>query len=332
MIINILLIIFWLILMPIIFGKILVKNNENTIMYSWTIGNIFQMGIFFVISIICVLSRISFFILWKFYSALLVILLVLGLIFFRKKIFNKAKINNITESLIVFKILAILLIIIQLFVKVKYANVNNDDATFVVLSQDMIRTGEMYYKGESNLQARKALAPIGAYFSTIAKQVNIDVTIVTHSIMPLFLLIMSYNVYFSFSRRIFKNDENSYIMLIFLSVLNLYTINVKGISKYMLLYTWFGRAILGSITLPLAWKLALDAMTTKAKFREWLILLFCVLASCLSSQMAVPLISISLGCFALLSAISDKKISYLFKTLICIIPCLIVGVIYINIK
>lgn len=332
MIINILLIMLWLILMPIIFGKVIVKESENTIMYSWTMGYIFQMAIFFVISIIFVLLKISFFILWKLYSVILLILVVLALIFFREKIFKKAKIKNITTGSKSFQVLAIILVIIQLLVKVKYANINNDDSSFVVLSQEMIETGKMYYKENTELEPRRALAPISAYYSTLAKQVNIDVTILTHSIIPLFFLVMSYNVYFSFSRRIFKNDENSYIMLIFLSLLNLYTINVKGISKYMLLYTWFGRAFLGSTALPLAWKLSLEAMTKNSKFREWGLLAICVLASCLTSQMAVPLMSISLGGVALISAITDKKISYLFKTLICIIPCLIVGVIYLNIK
>lgn len=335
--VNIILIFFWLILIPFVIGKKITKKEENTIIYSWTIGNIFQMAIFFVISIICVLAKISFFVLWKLYSIILAIIFIVFFIKIIKEIMTKTKSNNslivLNKKIDIYKITAIILIILQLFVKVKYANVNDDDSSYVTLSKTMIQTGKMYYSDQSpELFARKALAPISAYFAAIAKQTGVDSTIITHSVMPIFLIIMSYCIYYKFAKKIFKDDEKSYITLIFLSILNLYSMNVKGISRYMLLYTWFGRSILGSITLPLIWKLSIDALNKESKILDWGLLFMAVLAAGLCSQMAVPLVSISLGCLALISTISDKKISYLFKTFICILPCILVGIFYIILK
>ena len=63
-----------------------------------------------------------------------------------------------------------------------------------------------------------------------------------------------------------------------------------------------------------------------------LTILFIVLASCLCSEMSIVIVTIPIAIMALISAIRDKKISYLYKSLITVIPCFIVALIYINIR
>ena len=101
----------------------------------------------------------------------------------------------------------------------------------------------------------------------------------------------------------------------------------------MILYTWLGRAIFAGIILPLIWRISFDAMNKEQnKINDWISLLFSVLAGCLCSQMAVPLIGISVGTLSLITSIRDKKISYILKSIICIVPCIIVGITYLIIK
>ena len=57
----------------------------------------------------------------------------------------------------------------------------------------------------------------------------------------------------------------------------------------------------------------------KNNFKSWLRLFIIVLASLLSSEMAIALISISIMAMTVIAAIRDKKISYLWKSVICII-------------
>lgn len=333
-ILKLLLIIFWLFLVPFILGKFLIKKEENELIYSWVLGNILQMGVFFVISLPLILMKKSFIKLVYIYLATILILLIISCIVNKKKFRFKIKIKKPS----IFQIVAILLILIQLFVKFKYANINNDDASFVTLSTAMIQTDKMYLHNENgielgNIIARRALAPISAYYSVISKLLNIHVTIVTHTIMPIIFIILAYCIYYYFGKKVFEEKDSIYIFLIILSILNIFAFDYKGYNRYMILYTWFGRAILAGIILPFIWKIALDAMHKEQnKIIDWIILFFSVLAGCLCSQMAVPLIGISIGTLSLISSIRDKKISYIFKSIICLIPCIIVGIIYLMIK
>lgn len=332
--IKLLLIIFWLFIIPLILGKFLIKKEENELIYSWVLGNILQMGVFFIISLPLILLKESFNKLVWIYAIVILILTIISSIINRKKIKFKIKIDKPS----IFQIVAILLILIQLFVKFKYANINNDDASFVTLSTAMMQTDKMYLHNENGVElekviARRALAPSSAYYSVISKLINIHVTIVTHTIMPIVFIILAYCIYYYFGKKVFEEKDSIFIFLIVLSILNIFAFDYKGYNRYLILYTWFGRAILAGIILPFVWKIALDAMHKEQnKTIDWITLFFAVLAGCLCSQMAVPLIGISIGTLSLISSIRDKKISYIFKSFICIIPCIVVGIIYLMIK
>ena len=329
MVINIILILFFLVLVPYVFGKVLINTGDNQIFFPWVLGNIFQMSVFFVIAIVFIIIRLKFFVLWKFYTVMLIILFGLSVIFYRNKIRIKMKIGKID----IIKIISIVLIVLQLFVKLKYANINNDDASFVVLSTEMIETNNMYYMDDTGkLNERRALAPISAYYSTLSKQTGIQVTILTHSIIPLIFIVMSYVVYFNIGKKLVKEDEDVWLMMILLSLLNIFSFSIKSASHYMLLYTWFGRSILATTIIPLIWCLSFDAMSKESKWNSWLLIFLAVLSGCLGSEMAIIVLPIILMGLSIAFGISDKKIEYIFKSIICIIPCIIIGVIYLKIK
>lgn len=351
---------FWLIIVPTIVGKIILPKNEKSDIYSWALGNILQMGIFFLISIPLILLKEKFTTLLYLYILILILLLLISLKFNMKKI-NLKEINfknniyilktNIQErwskikkdfkgelhnlkKVPIIKIIAIFIIVMQLFLKIKYANINNDDSSFVSLSTTMIYTDKMYLHDDNGIEqekivVRRALSPISAYYSVLSKLLNTHVTIVTHTVMPIIFIILAYIVYYYFGKKIFDNQESVYIFLILISMLNLYAFDVKGYNKYLLLYTWFGRAILAGIIIPFIWCISLDAMNKeKNNVLDWITMFMLVLAGCLCSQMAVPLLITSIVALSIISSIRDKKITYLFKGIITIIPCLIVGIIY----
>lgn len=320
----------WFIFIPVILGKSITKKDKNKILYSWVLGNILQMAVFFIIALPMILKKVSFFFMWKVYIVAIILLSIISLIVFRKKIFVKPQFEKIDF----WQVIAILVILIQLFVKVKYTNVNNDDASYIASAATIQYTGYMYYTEQyPELEARKALAPISAYYAAVSEIIGVEVAIVAHSIVPLSIISMSYLIYYYLGRKIFENKSSVYIMLILLSVLNLYAFSTKGINKYLILYSWFGRSILAGVCMPLIWEISLDAMNKESNhLLDWIGLFVTSLASCMCSEMAVPLIGISLGGLAFVSMIRDKKISYAFKTILPILPCAIVGVIYIFIK
>jgi hypothetical protein len=324
-------IILWLFLMPYILGKLLEKKGEEKVLYSWVLGYIIQMGVFFVIAIPMIMAKCSFYTLQKWYNILIIALTIVSAIFNIKRLIPNIKKPKISYI----QVIAVLLVFFQIFIKFKFTNINNDDASFVVLGTKMIETGYMYYDGgDTALIVRRALAPSNAYFAVLAQNLNIHVTIVMHTIIPMLFMAIGSVVFYYFGKKLFKqNQESPYLFLIFMILLYTYFFTTKGAGMYYLKFTWFGRALVGAVFLPLLWKVSLDAMDkTQNKIKDWLILFFIVLTSCLSSEMAVVLVTISLLALAFVSAIRDKKISYIFKAFLCIVPCIIIGIIYLILK
>ena len=348
MIKKLLLFTIWLIIIPFIMGKVFVKENNPKKLYRWTLGIVFEMAIFFVIAIPMVLLKKTFSFLVMIYtiSIVCVTLICLTVEIFKirthkKNIINdffknlKEDLKNMLKGISVIQLIAILIIAGQVYEKIAYANINNDDVSFVGLSVKMIETDSMYLNANGKLISRRALAPISAFYSTFAILLDTHVTIVTHTVMPVVFLIMAYVVYYEFAIKLFKNNDKDtvYIFLILLAILNVFAFDIKGANRYLLLYTWFGRSLLAGIFLPLIWAISFDAMDKSSNnIKDWGIICVTVLAGLLGSQMGIVLLPIPVTVLGFVNSVRERKLSYLVKSLICIIPSLIIGLLYIKIK
>lgn len=322
----------WLIIIPYILGKFLESKNENTILFSWSLGYVFEMGICLLLAIPMIINRVKFDVLLKCYNIVICIFTIISIFIYRKKIIPNLKIN---KKFSFFKILAILIVVTLMFVKFWFANVNNDDVSFVVLAVKMIDNGNMYCNGpEDSLEVRRALAPISSFLAIISKNIGIHVTIVMHTIEPIVFIAIGGILCYYFGKVIFKdkNDDTSYLFVFLMMLLYMYIFTTKGTGGYYLKYTWFGRSLIGAVFFPLLWKTMLEIFTNNDTVRNWITIFFVVSASCLCSEMAIALMSISIGVMTLIFCILNKKILYIFKSLICIIPCIILAILYLTIS
>jgi len=352
MIKKLLLFTIWLIIIPFIIGKVFLKEKNKKYFYRWTLGIVFEMAVFFIIAIPMVLLKRAFSDLVIIYTisilGITLVYLTLEILNLKKQNINlinevknklkkdlKGDLKNIIKEISVFQVIAILVVAGQVYEKIAYANINNDDSSFVGLSVKMIETDSMYLNANGTLISRRALAPISAFYSTMAKLLDTHVTIVTHTVMPVVFLIMAYVIYYEFGLKLFKNNdkENVYIFIIILGILNVFSFNIKGVNRYLLLYTWLGRALLAGIFLPLIWSVSLDAMDSSSNnVKDWGIICISVLSGLLGSQMGIVLLPIPVTVLGFVNSIREKKLSYLIKSLICIIPALVIGLLYIKIK
>lgn len=326
-----LLTVIWFVIIPYILGKILVKkDDENSVLYTILMGTLVQMGIFLIIAIPLILLKKKFLLLRNLYFIVIAIICLMIVLLKRKNLIKFSKPKKVS----LFQIIAFILVGVQVFIRVKYTTINNDDSSFVVLSSQMIETGKMYYSEEESLNARRALAPISAYYAVVSEFLFTHVVIVTHTVIPIIYTILANIVYYYLGKALFKDDEeSSYIFLIFLALGNFYLFKVKGAGSYFVRFTWLGRTIVAGMLLPLFWKISLDAMNKeKNKIKDWLSILFIVLSSCLCSEMAIAIVTIPIAVMALVNSIRDKKFSYLLKAFGTIIPCLILALIYIKIR
>ena len=330
-ILQILQVIIWLAIIPYLLGTFLNNREKDKILYTWLMGHLILMGTFIVIAIPMILLKIKFEVLRNSYFVFVIILSIISILKNKK---NLIKISR-PKSISIFQVVAVLLVFMQIFIKVKYTFINNDDSSFVVLSTQMIESGDMYYnEEETELNSRRALAPISAYYSVISQYLFMHVTIVTHTVFPILFIILANIVYYYLGKSLFKEDKDApYIFLIFMILANFYFFRFKGAGSYLLRFTWLGRVIVAGILLPLLWKVSLNAMNKEEnEIKDWLTILFIVLASCLCSEMAVAIVTIPIVVLSIINSLRDKKVSYLLKSLGTILPCLIIALIYINIR
>ena len=330
-ILQILQVIIWLAIIPYLLGTFLNNREKDKILYTWLMGHLILMGTFIVIAIPMILLKIKFEVLRNSYFVFVIILSIISILKNKKNLIKISK----PKSISIFQVVAVLLVFMQIFIKVKYTFINNDDSSFVVLSTQMIESGDMYYnEEETELNSRRALAPISAYYSVISQYLFMHVTIVTHTVFPILFIILANIVYYYLGKSLFKEDKDApYIFLIFMILANFYFFRFKGAGSYLLRFTWLGRVIVAGILLPLLWKVSLNAMNKEEnEIKDWLTILFIVLASCLCSEMAVAIVTIPIVVLSIINSLRDKKVSYLLKSLGTILPCLIIALIYINIR
>ena len=322
--------IIWIILIPYILGKYLEKKDENNVLYSWVLGYVVEMGIYLFIAIPMIVNRVKFDVLLKYYNITIYTLTILAAIIYIKKLIPKKK--KIKVSFV--QVVAVLLVFLQIFIKFKYSNVNNDDASFVVLGAKMIESGNMYCESsDSQLIIRRALAPISAFFAVLSQNVGIHITIFMHTIEPMVFMAIGGIVFYNFGKVLFKDDKDApYIFLIFVILSYTYFFTTKGAGLYYMQFTWFGRALIGAIFLPLLWKTMLEITDKNDTFRNRLTVFLIVSASCLCSEMAIALVSISVAVITFINFIRNRKALYVLKSMICVAPCIALGILYLKLN
>ena len=147
---------------------------------------------------------------------------------------------------------------VQLFLAVTYASFDGDDAFYVVESLMSEKTGTMYnyvpYTGESaRLDIRHALAVIPMWEAFVARVSGIHATIIAHTVLPVFLIPLTYLVYYGIGKSLFKKDET--LLPVFLSLLAIFQVtgntSIYTTETFFLTRTWQGKAMMGNLVLPM---------------------------------------------------------------------------------
>ena len=107
-------ILLWIFIIPFLLGKYLEKQEDNKILYTWCLGYVMEMAVFFIVAIPMILTRAEFKALRNFYFLIILILSILSVILNREKFKNI--INFKMPKISFFKVLAIFLVVLQVFI------------------------------------------------------------------------------------------------------------------------------------------------------------------------------------------------------------------------
>lgn len=202
----------------------------------------------------------------------------------------------------------------QLYMSVTRASFDGDDAYYVVQSLMAQQNDAMYknlpYTGRSAvLDVRHALAVFPMWIAFVAVKADLHATIVSHVIMPLVLIPLSYLVYYEISKMLFPGKRESRpVFMILMGLFQLFgNVSIYTNETFFLTRTWQGKAVAGSFVIPmfflmLLWLFKEQPEEKKAKKQNtgmWMMLVCLNVTAGLCSSIAVFLTAILLGVAAM---------------------------------
>ena len=146
----------------------------------------------------------------------------------------------------------------QMVMAVFMSSFDGDDSYYVVESllaqqADVMNTINPYIGISTSLDIRHALAVITMWIAFLAKESGIHATVLSHTIMPLFIIPFVYLIYVQIGRILFRSRQNIIpVFMIIVSFLMMFgNISIYTPATFFLMRTWQGKAIVANVVFPM---------------------------------------------------------------------------------
>ena len=333
---------FWMFVIPIILGlgilKLDKKGNKNVCL-ALVLGLFVELLLFEILSIPMTFLKCTFTLLKNSWAVGIIILTAIS-IGINIKTFKEIAVQNYEEFKKLPKILTVIflvLLLIQCYVPFKYMHEDYDDSNFVAKATIAIDTNSLFVYDDAGNEykefpTRTVLSQFPHYTAVIGELSGTHPTIVAHTIFPVIFVVIAYAFYYVLGMTLFKKDQTkTLVFLNILAVIFIYGDYSRYTNFVRLLYrVWQGKSILANVTLPFIWYVFMEYIGKENSIFGWIILFIALGGSIALSSMALVLPVITTLILMVIYAIKDKKIIYIVSILICCIPCVIVGVVYLK--
>lgn len=340
---KVILIAIWALGVPYLMGllfreKCLKKDNLNA-GHAIVTGYFLMFAVFYLLTMPLLLASASLSLLVILFASVCGLTSIISVILCHRRIKNhmRSGFTFFKNSSVIFWI-AILIIILQTGVLTVYQHIDDDDAFFVATSTTAVETNTIVeidpYTGEvlTAHRMRYVMSPFPVYTAVFSRLVMMHPTIVAHTVFPAVFIPLAFLVAYLLISNFFeyKRQPTEYALL-FLALLTIFgNTSVYTSSTFLLFRIWQGKAMLANVFLPGILLYGTKAMARTRVRKDWIIIAAAVLGACLSSSMAVALVPILLGLLSVIYAIKKRQFSPIFMSLLCLVPCIICGLLYIN--
>ncbi len=187
-------------------------------------------------------------------------------------------------------------------------------------------TGEM----RSAFDIRHCFATYLAQDAVVCKAFGIHPLIEMKTVMGVVVTVVNNLVTYNIARLLFKgNREHTGLMVVFALLVNLFTYTAYTSSGFLLLRSYEGKAVLGSVIVPAVLYIAARLyQDEKNKAYWWLLLLFCQ-SSCAISSSSMTLIPVEVGALTFCLTLLKRDWRPFAKGLLCMTPCLLILLLYV---
>ena len=235
-------------------------------------------------------------------------------------------------------IAAAALILVQLVIVVLFAHMDEDDAFYVGTATTAVQTDSVYavnpYTGADykKLPSRYVLSPFPAFLAVISRLCGgFHPAVVAHTIFPPVFILLAYLVLFLYARIFFerKIKEQGIFLMLCAVILWFSGYSVYNSEIFTMGRIWQGKAALAGVFLPLLFLLCMEILMQEKPKYPWSLLFLTNGACCLFSSMGIMLAPLMMGVFLLLSLVRFRSLKRLWKGIICCLPSLVLGALYI---
>lgn len=236
-------------------------------------------------------------------------------------------------------ITAMILLIVQLVVAVFAVHLDADDAYYIGTANSSLSTDTLFVVESdtgfpsSSLPLRYAFSAFMIFWAYLSKITGIHPLIITHSIIPIIFISISYILWWEVGKCLFRDYEKRWIFFLFINMLNIFgNTSVYTQASFLLFRIWQGKALLPNIILPAMLLTFLGIYSHPTENNRWLLVLVTVIAACCCSSMAVPLGAIVTVSGSCVLAMKCRDWKMLIRGAVCCFPCILIGVVYLIIQ
>lgn len=234
-----------------------------------------------------------------------------------------------------------LLIMFQLFMAVTHASFDGDDAYYVAQSVATEETNTLYrvlpYTGmPTDLDVRHSMAVFPVWIAYIARMTGIHATILSHTILPLVLLPLTYLIFYEIGKKMFQEKrEQLPVYMMFICIFHIFgNVSIYSNATFLLMRTWQGKSMLANMVIPaifmvLLWLFEGGAEKRKDRSGLWFMLFIINIVAAMMSTASVFLNTILIGIMAVVFAVKEKNIKILMQMAFGCIPCVVYALLYV---
>ncbi|MCX4308081.1 MAG: DUF6077 domain-containing protein [Acetatifactor sp.] len=240
-----------------------------------------------------------------------------------------------------FWILFFVLLGFQLYKAVAFASFDGDDAYYVVESL-IAQEADVMYRilpltgGSTGLDVRHAMAVFPMWVAFVSVRAGVHATIVSHVVMPVVLIPLTYLLYHEIGRILFgRTGENLPVFMIIMALFQIFgNVSLYTNETFFLTRTWQGKAVAGSLVIPaLLWVFLqmYDKGVRKGRTDAgvWMLLVSVNMTAGVCSSIAVFLVCLLTAVTAFCLAVAERDWKVLFKVGAACTPSVVYMAVYV---
>ena len=259
-----------------------------------------------------------------------------GVIFNKKNCWKQRGGLEKTQWIIVFVLIAF-----QVFMAVSHASFDGDDAYYVVQSVITDETNTLYrilpYTGLGTaLDMRHSMAVFPLWIAYIARMSGIHATIVSHTVLPIVLIPLTYTIYYEIGKKLFKDKQEQFpAYMIIICMLHIFgNFSIYNNATFFLMRTWQGKSMLANVVIPgifmiLLWIFEGEPEKRNNRSGMWALLGLINVVAAMMSTASVFLNTFLIAVMAVVFSVQEKNIKIIFKMAACCIPCVVYALLYV---